>query len=607
VERTTILSCFAPPEGFDGNFGWVCGFTANATVLEEMADRFTSGVRRRRSSLAVFLHPTSFHYPVLRGVSVPFWRPSANRSFNLLHAKVALLHFVGQQGSRLRLIVSTGNWTYDPMSTSLDMFWIVEWDEATPDRQAASDIRAAAAMFVWLRQLFDTSALEADWGHGTPENGLQRAVNRLPAKRLPPSRFLDTRKGSLQEQVLKGLAQAPRKRNRVLMGSGYFETGEQADSGVLSEFVRQLSERGFATARPRVDVILNHDACQGLAAQRPELEKLEWQFRRPFSRDLPGAKLHAKFIFSAGGSQNCSNPWCYIGSGNLSRVGFTRSVRNGGNLEAGVLFFPEEPLTWQGDGETTLSRRLPIDLNSTVAVDDLKDGDPYQAPAPAIAPPPVSYLVWRNATLQLPDGAPSDTTVTVRVGSEWLPLPLSMPDPRPTAVLGPSGAEVPILTDGGFILPPPAPKRVEDVLHELAIFPQRPPRERDRDLAPDDAGDEDSPSPENAAANYPLRRAMGLVAKVTEYQGVRTPAEWERWTNRLDELLEAVSEPEVEMIAALRQCGIDPLSALLEPMFQPAGLSAEQRDRLVPVIARIRKCWQLEQCASLVPVKGKTA
>lgn len=264
MERTTILSCFAPPEGFEGNFGWVCGFTANATVLEEMADRFTSGVRRRRSSLAVFLHPTSFHYPVLRGVSVPFWRPSANRSFNLLHAKVALLHFVGQQGSRLRLIVSTGNWTYDPMSTSLDMFWIVEWDEATPDRQAASDIRAAAAMFVWLRQLFDTSALEADWGHGTPENGLQRAVNRLPAKRLPPSRFLDTRKGSLQEQVLKGLAQAPRKRNRVLMGSGYFETGEQADSGVLSEFVRQLSERGFATARPRVDVILNHDACQGL-------------------------------------------------------------------------------------------------------------------------------------------------------------------------------------------------------------------------------------------------------------------------------------------------------------------------------------------------------
>lgn len=604
MERTTILSCFTPPEGFEGNFGWVCGFTANATVLEEMADRFTSGVRRPRPSLAAFLHPTSFHYPVLRGVSVPFRRSSASWSFNLLHAKVALLHFVGPHGSRLRLVVSTGNWTYDPMSTSLDLFWIVEWDEATPDRQAASDIRAAAAMFVWLRQLFDTSVLEADWGHGTPENGLRRAVELLPAKRLPPSRFLDSRKASLQEQVLQGLAQAPHKRNRVLMGSGYFETGEHADSGVLSEFVRQLSERGFATARPRVDVILNHDACQGLAAQRLELEKLEWQFRRPFSRELPGAKLHAKFIFSAGGSQNCSNPWCYIGSGNLSRIGFTRSVRNGGNLEAGVLFFPEEHLTWHGGDKAALSRRLPIDLNSTVAVTELSDGDPYEAPAPAITPPPVSYLVWRDATLQLPDGAPSEIAVTVRMGSEWLPLPLAMPEPLVTAVLGPSGAEVPILTEGGFILPPPAPKRIEDVLHELAIFPQKTPRERDRDLAPDDAGDEDDPSHENAAADYPLRRAMRLVVKLTEYQGVRTPAEWERWANRLDELLEAVTEPESEMIAALRLCGIDPLSALLEPMFQPADLSAEQRNRLIPVIARIRKLWELDQCASLVPGKG---
>ncbi len=607
MERTTILSCFTPPEGFEGNFGWVCGFTANATVLEEMADRFTSGVRRPRSSLAAFLHPTSFHYPVLRGVSVPFLRPSADWSFNLLHAKVALLHFVGPHSSRLRLVVSTGNWTYDPMSTSLDMFWIVEWDEAAPDYQVASDIRAAAAMFVWLRELFDTSVLEVDWGLGNPENELKRAVNRLPAKRLPPSRFLDTRKSSLQEQVLQGLAQSPQKRNRVLMGSGYFEMQEQADCGVLSAFVRHLTERGFATARPRVDVILNHDACQGLAAQRSELEKLEWQFRRPFSRELPGAKLHAKFIFSAGGSQNCTTPWCYIGSGNLSRTGFTRSVRDRGNLEAGVLFFPQEHLTWHGDDKTALSRRLPVDLNSTVAVTDLSDGDPYEAPAPAVTPPPVSFLVWRNATLQLPDGTPNDIVVTVRMESEWLSLPLAMPEPPVTATLGPWGAEVPILTDAGFILPPPAPKRLDDVLHELAMFPQAMPTERDGDFPRDDAGNEDSPSPENAPADYPLRCAMRLVVKLTEYQCARTPAEWERWANRLDELLEAITETESEMIAALRQCEIDPLSTLLDPMFQPVGLGAKQRDRLVQVIARIRKHWQLEKCASLVPTKGGAA
>lgn len=136
------------------------------------------------------------------------------------------------------------------------------------------------------------------------------------------------------------------------------------------------------------------------------------------------------------------------------------------------------------------------------------------------------------------------------------------------------------------------------------MFPQAMPSERDGDFARDDAGNEDSPSPDKAAADYPLRWAMRLVVKLTEYQGVRTPAEWERWANRLDELLEAVTEPESEMIAALRLCGIDPLSALLEPMFQPADLSAKQRNRLIPVIARIRKLWELDQCASLVPGKG---
>lgn len=569
-----------------------------------MADRFTAGVRRPRPSLAVFLHPTSFHYPVLRGVAVPFWRASADRPFHLLHAKVALLHFVSPHRSRLRLVVSTGNWTYDPMSTSIDLFWIVEWDEAAPDRQAAADIKAAAAMFSWLRQLFDTSVLELDWGFGTPENELKRVIDRLPTKRLPQSRFLDTRAKSLQEQVLDRLAQSPLKRNRVLMGSGYFEASEQADSGVLSEFVRQLSERGLATAKPGVDIILNPDACQGLAAQREELEELGWQFRRPFSRDLPGAKLHAKFIFSAGGSVNCSNPWCYIGSGNLSRMGFTRSIR-GGNLEAGVLFFPQEPLTWEGNEKSALSQRLPIDFEKTVAIADLADGDPYEAPAPQVTAPPVSYLVWHNARLQLPEGTPEDIDVTVRVESEWRPLPLVMPVPPITATLGPSGAEVPILADDGFILPPPPPKRVEDVLYELAIFPQVSPVERDDELAREDAGDEGNPVAETVVFDYPLRRAMRLVVKLSEHQRARTPAEWERWTNRLAELLEAITETEREMIAALRQCAIDPLPTLLEPGFQPLGLSQEQRDRLASVIGRVRKCWKLEQCVSLVPTKGE--
>ena len=161
MKRTSLLSCFTPPDGFHGDFGWVCGFTAHPDVLEEIANRFTQGARRRRPSLAMFLHPAEKHMPLRRGITVPFRRAATQWPFQLLHAKVALLHFNGKQGSLLRLVISTGNWTHDPLETSLDVFWIVEWRQHREgaDRQVAADIREAANMFEWLREFFDPAVL----------------------------------------------------------------------------------------------------------------------------------------------------------------------------------------------------------------------------------------------------------------------------------------------------------------------------------------------------------------------------------------------------------------------------------------------------------------
>ena len=147
MTRVSILTCFSPPEENDdefvGDFGWVSGFTANPEVLAQMADRFTSGERRRRPSLAVFLHPSARHLPLVQGVTMPFRRPAVGWGFNLLHAKVALLHFRGKRGSLLRLVVSTGNWTHGPISTSLDLFWIVEWRSDAPDPISAESTASA--------------------------------------------------------------------------------------------------------------------------------------------------------------------------------------------------------------------------------------------------------------------------------------------------------------------------------------------------------------------------------------------------------------------------------------------------------------------------------
>lgn len=269
MRRETILTCFAPPEGFEGDFGWVCGFTANAEVLEQMADRFTHGARRRRPSLAVFLHPPESPLPLKRGVTALFRRTGRPLDFTLLHAKVALLRFTGRDASMLRLIVSTGNWTHDPMTGSLDLFWIAEWRSDEPDPQAVSDIRAAAAMFGWLRQRFDTSVLEVDSGHGSADRRLQEAVDALPGRALPPPRFLDSRDEPLNLQVVRAVAlQNLPARKWVIMGSGYFETGENADAGVLAKFVQSLRHARIATKSCGVDVVLNPERVRALLTKQ---------------------------------------------------------------------------------------------------------------------------------------------------------------------------------------------------------------------------------------------------------------------------------------------------------------------------------------------------
>ena len=165
------------------------------------------------------------------------------------------------------------------------------------------------------------------------------------------------------------------------MGSGYFETGEDAEAGVLQQFVQSLSSARTITRSCDVYVVLNPLACQGLAAQSRTLNDLGWTLLSPFRQDRPGVKLHAKFIFAAGGDHQCRNPWCYIGSGNLSGTGFTRSARQNGNLEAVKLLLargadvnavsgpPSQPVK---NGVINLGRLTPLMLAATGSADVVK-------------------------------------------------------------------------------------------------------------------------------------------------------------------------------------------------------------------------------------------
>ena len=609
MKRTSLLSCFTPPDGFHGDFGWVCGFTAHPDVLEEIANRFTQGARRRRPSLAVFLHPMDRHMPLQRGITVPFPRAGVPWPFQLLHAKVALLNFNGKTGSLLRLVVSTGNWTHDPLETSLDLFWIVECGQGQEgaDRQVAADILAAADMFEWLRGFFDVSVLAVAVGGSRAEDGLREALGLLPKSRLPTPRFIDTRKQALQPQVIAALIPNAVKRSRLIMGSGYFEAGENAELGVLQGFVRELVEARLATSNCQVDVVLNADSCQGLSKQKEDLQKSGWRLRRPYGAYLKGAKLHAKFLFGGGGETYCRNPWCYIGSGNLSRIGFTRAVGGGGNLEAGVVFTPEGWVEWGGHGENALASRLPIDLDKTVDPNILAEGEPYQAPGPAAAAPPVGYLCWHGGILSLPDPSPNCPDLEVSLpGCPNRRLPIEIGEAPASAMLMPMRAEVPVLTEQGFVLPPLGPKRVEDVLQELMFFPQLPPEERDADYGGEVIGEEDTVTPLAETTDYPSRRMMRLVVRITECQAQVEKIDWERWVNRLDDVLNALTAPESEMIRAFCLYRIDPIGALLHPTFLPKYLQPIELARLKGIIDGVRKRWGLIGLDPLFPIGAQS-
>jgi hypothetical protein len=102
----SLLTLFAPPEGYIGDFGMLCGFTASRDVLDRIARTFSGDGSRPR--LAAFIHPTAAAVTDVPGVAWMHFRPRP--PFRILHAKVALLGFRAPDGYCLLRGFSTGNW-----------------------------------------------------------------------------------------------------------------------------------------------------------------------------------------------------------------------------------------------------------------------------------------------------------------------------------------------------------------------------------------------------------------------------------------------------------------------------------------------------------------
>lgn len=153
----SLAQHFEAPDDFIGCFGWMCGYSADSGFLDDAVERFT---RRRdaqrayegRIAIALMLDPSNPQITPMEVPAVLHLPINDVPPFRLLHAKVALLgfrHLSDARQWRLRLIVSTGNWTRQTLEESLDLAWRIDLSDQDlksqdgPVLQSSADLAAA--------------------------------------------------------------------------------------------------------------------------------------------------------------------------------------------------------------------------------------------------------------------------------------------------------------------------------------------------------------------------------------------------------------------------------------------------------------------------------
>ena len=585
--HTTLYTLFMPPEHCFGDFGLFCGFTATPQVLGQIRRSFAGEMAR--PALAAFIHPTVNAVSDIPGLA---WIWMRNEGYNLLHAKVALLGFRkrGGDGYVIRLAVSTGNWTQDPLTDSLDLFWSIDVDSASADPLDVADLRAAWTMFDWLRNRADCRLIERDYDGEQPDARLREAIAGLRPTDLSP-RFIDSRSQALNAQVSARLRSSG-KADRLIVGSGYFETAGE-DGGVPERLRKALLQSMALKSDAQLDLFLNPLSCQGLVERAPALNDAGWTLRRATS-SVHGqdARLHAKFILLAKGSKQVSGR-LYLGSGNLSRAGFETAANAGGNLEAGVVIDLPDGLEWRG--RKGIHNWLPIQFDDVVAPSALQSGEDFVHPEEPGSLPPVSWLIWHQGRLSAPD----DLTIQVLApdGAERT-TPCEWPAPAPAIVtLADGGWRLPVIAEGVLVNPPPPEMTVEDVLAGLGSFPEVP----DRD-APDNGPEggeaiaQITDAPQAPPATYAIRRMMGLLVRLGDTQKGVDSRDWQRWCRELRQNLCAIAAQEQPMIVFFRGAGANPLPVLADARLCPEGVDVPL---LEESLAAVATAWALNDCPSL--------
>lgn len=321
----SLIQLFDAPDNFLGFFGWVCGYSADKSFLNEAAQSFTCAPAAQRAgkiSLAVLLDPTCPPVTELNGVAhLPLARLE-DKPFRLLHAKVALLGFRHIEDSalwKIRVLVSTGNWTRQTVEECLDLAWSAEITGPDLDRPTAAvesrctDIANVSDMFKRLEDYFDLRLLKAAPPDRPSEISqasrnmarLAELVEKCREHASGDGHFFDNTRQSMFDSILARVkAKGTPRRNYLAMGSGFYEGGSNKEAQIPLDIISRLNGDKLLSRSADLDLYVNPDACQSLASSFRKLRRNGFTIRPAYTNPVIFGKncaprfLHAKFIFS---------------------------------------------------------------------------------------------------------------------------------------------------------------------------------------------------------------------------------------------------------------------------------------------------------------------
>jgi hypothetical protein len=647
----SLLKCFDPPDDFTGEVGWLCGYSADASFLDAAVQRFTLETAAQRAyigrvALLALLDPGQ---PQIRpheapGVLHAPLKDLARKPFALLHAKVALLMFRHQSEAevwRMRLVVSTGNWTRQTLEESLDLAWAIELrdneftDTSVQYQQIRADIRNAWNMLRWLVELFDISAITAmpNCRSALLIDRMRDICDSVTATSNLRSRFFDNRRKGLLTQLpeLARRHAGSVRRNCVYMGSGFYEgsVSQGQVPGVLRKIVNALKEpKGdegpLLTSSASVFVIAERTGCQAVALGLSAMKTLGWTVCPPAQPAFLGSSvrtLHAKFIMSANDlsrtNNKCVSAWVYLGSGNLTPPGFVNYMSpSNGNLEAGVVF-ADESLTWYEDKQSPecwVQNRLPIQYDHEFGQEGIPlpiQGSEFPERPPAFEAAPVAWCRYEaqpeQARLVFSSAGSADFTVLDAQGFPCkrineLEVEWPAASPRSVQVRWLDGEElksafVPVVDAVGRICGASLPALdMDGAWWQLERFPLAPPPEEESEKTP--PPDHKRQAKKNASPEVmreretAVRVMMRLVENIANKQTSLSETDWPLWCESLKQTL--LQAKDSAAVKAFEQWKLNPLSPLREAPFRPwfaETHGSQNSDRYEQALDFVEQAW----------------